>query len=96
MPSKYQATTLDFNFVMDKEVAYGETVENLKKIDTNLSYDISLKDIYTDNNLFSNKKSVTYTVKLWSDDHTLTGEEIEKFHKDFIQNAEIFGYKLRY
>ena len=95
MPSKYQATTLDFNFVMDENVIYADTIENLKNIATELSYEITLKDIYIDKNILGTKKCVTYTVKLWSDDHTLTGEEIEKFHADFIQNADRFGYKLK-
>ena len=93
--SKYQATTLDFNFVMDKNVVYADSVDNLKQIATNLNYEISLKDIYTDDALLLGKKCVTYTVKLWSNDHTLTGEEIENFHSAFIQNAKIFGYELR-
>ena len=95
MQSKYQATTLDFNFVMDKNVMYADSVENLKQIVTNLSYDITLKDIYQNAELLPNKKSVTYTVKLWSDTHTLLGEEIENFHNAFIQNAKLFGYELR-
>ena len=92
--SKYQATTLDFNFVMDKNVIYADSVENLSNLATNLCYEISLKDIYTSEEM-GGKKSVTYTVKLYSNDHTLTGEEIENFHSSFIQNAKVFGYELR-
>ena len=93
--SKYQATTLDFNFVMDENVVYADSVENLQRVATNLSYEIGLKDIYTGGILMRGKKSVTYSVKLWSDTHTLLGEEIENFHSAFIQNAKIFGYELR-
>ena len=95
MPSKYQATTLDFNFVMDKNVVYADSLDNLKRVATNLSYEISLKDIYQNAVTMPNKKSVTYSVKLWSDTHTLLGEEIENFHKAFIQNASVFGYELK-
>lgn len=94
MPSKFQATNLDFNFVMDKNVVYADSVENLKCIATNLSYTIELKDVYEGEEL-AGKKSITYAVKLWSDDHTLSGEEIENFHTSFIQNAKTFGYELR-
>lgn len=94
MPSKYQSTTLDFNFVMDKNVVYADSLENLQRVVTNLNYEISLKDIYQ-NPLMLNKKSVTYAVKIWSDDHTLSGEEIENFHSSFIQNASVFGYELK-
>ena len=95
MPSKYQATTLDFNFVMDKNVVYADSLDNLKRVATNLSYEISLKDIYQNAVTMPNKKSMTYSVKLWSDTHTLLGEEIENFHKAFIQNASLFGYELK-
>ncbi|HAJ78009.1 MAG TPA: hypothetical protein DCO89_02980 [Clostridiales bacterium] len=94
MPSKYQFTVLDFNFVMDKGVVYADSVENLQNIVTNLNYEISLKDIYESAEMLG-KKSMTYAVKLWSDDHTLSGEEIENFHSSFIQNAKNFGYELK-
>lgn len=94
MPSKYQATNLDFNFVMDKNVVYADSVDNLSRVATNLKYEIALKDIYQSADM-QGKKSMTYSVKLWSDDHTLSGEEIENFHSAFIQNAKIFGYELR-
>lgn len=95
MSSKYQATTLDFNFVMPKEIVYADAVENLKRVATTLQYDISLKDIYLDDENLAGKKSVTFAVKLWSNDHTLTSEEIDNFLSSFVQNAKIFGYELR-
>lgn len=93
--SKYQSTKLDFNFVMDKNIIYAESVENLSRIATNLEYKIDLKDIYLDEVNLPGKKSVTYTVTIFSYDHTLTSEEIDNFYNDFIQNASIFGYNLR-
>ncbi|MGN1212454.1 MAG: phenylalanine--tRNA ligase subunit beta [Christensenellales bacterium] len=93
--SKYQKTTLDFNFVMDKHIVYAETVENLSKVVTNLKYNINLKDIYVDEQNLAGKKCVTYTVTLFSDDHTLTSAEIDDFQNSFIQNANSFGYELR-
>lgn len=93
--TKYQATTLDFNFVVDKNAIYADTLDNLKRVATNLHYEISLKDIYQNQELLPNKKSITYSVKIWSDNHTLISEEIENFQNAFIQNAKIFGYELR-
>ena len=95
MPSKYQATTLDFNFVVDEKVVFADSLEDLKRVATNLCYEISLKDIYQNKITMPHKKSITYSVKIWSDTHTLLGEEIENFHKAFIQNASVFGYELR-
>ena len=95
MPSKYQVTSLDFNFVMSSNAIYADVLENLNRVATNLKYTVSLKDIYVDNENLAGKKSLTFGVKLWSDDHTLTSVEIENFHSSFIQNASIFGYELR-
>lgn len=92
--SKYQSTSLDFNFVMDNAVVYADSVENLSRIATPLKFAISLKDIYQSQDL-KGKKCVTYTVKICSEDHTLTSKEIEDFQQAFIQNANIFGYELR-
>ena len=95
MLSKYQKTTLDFNFVMDKNITYADSVENLKRISTPLKYEVALKDIYVDELNFAGKKCVTYSVVLYSDDHTLTSAEIDNFQKSFIANAKIYGYELR-
>jgi phenylalanyl-tRNA synthetase beta chain len=93
--SKYQRTTLDFNFVMESSTAYAESVENLSRYVSKLNYEITLKDIYFDEQNLIGKKCVTYTVVVSSDDHTLTGEEIDEFSQGFIQNAKIYGYELR-
>lgn len=95
MPSKYQVTSLDFNFVVPASAIYADMIENLNRVVTNLKYTIALKDIYVDEVNLAGKKSFTFAVKLWSDNHTLTSAEIEAFHTSFIQNAAIFGYELR-
>lgn len=93
--SKYQKTTLDFNLVMDKNVVYADSVDNLKRVVSHLDYKITLKDIYIDEQNLPGKKCVTYTVTLSSSDHTLTSEEINNFFDAFIQNAKVFGYELK-
>lgn len=95
LDSKYQKTTLDFNFVMDKNIVYADTVQNLTKVVTDLKYNITLKDIYIDEQNLAGKKCVTYTVELYSDNHTLTSAEIDNFLQSFINNAKLFGYELR-
>lgn len=93
--SKYQHTTLDFNLVMDQNVVYADSVDNLNRVVTNLNYNITLKDIYIDAENLPGKKCVTYTVTLFSDDHTMTSDEINNFFDAFIQNAKVFGYELK-
>ena len=90
--SKYQKSTLDFNFIISNEKLYGDIKEIANSIKTPLKYNVSLVDI------FDNKdgtKSYTLRYVLYALDHTLSGEEIENFHKSVIGVFEDNNIKLK-
>lgn len=94
--TKFQINSLDLNFVVSKDELYQNIIAILNSYKTNLDYTVSLVDVYEDNLLMPNKKSMTFNFEISSKDHTLSGEEIEKFQQDMIELAQNNGYKLRY
>ena len=55
----------------------------------------SLIDIYENKEVLGNKKSITLRYNLSSYDHTLTGEEIEKFRTEFVEFIKKAGLEIR-
>lgn len=90
--SKYQKSYLDFNFVIGEEKLYGDIKDIANKIKTDLKYTVSLVDIFDNQN---GTKSYTLRYVIYALDHTLSGEEIENFHKSVIENFNEHGISLK-
>ena len=54
-PSKYQCSKLDFNFVVDKDVACGQVEEYFKEFRCKFDVEFVLKDIYINEKEMPNK-----------------------------------------
>ncbi len=83
--SKYQSVEIDYNIVCDKSLIYADLQKMLSKFKSKNMLGYSLVDIYQNEQTLPGKKSVTLKFTLCSQDHTLSGEEIEKFRNDFIE-----------
>lgn len=85
--SKYPVSELDFNFLIDRNTLYSEIEKIAKSIKTNINYKVSLLDIFDNGD---NTISYTLHYVIGRDDRTMTGEEIDNFHKlvidTFAQN----------
>jgi phenylalanyl-tRNA synthetase beta subunit len=92
--SKYQQIDMDFNFLVAKDMPYGQFENILKKYRNKISNGFSLVDIYEDESLFG-KKSITIRYELGAYDHTLTSAEIDKFRSELIAHASKNGIILR-
>lgn len=93
--TKYQTNNLDFNFVVSKQEVFGNIEKYLKNFKSDLEFEMSLIDIYEDSVLLPNKRSYTFRFNVYSFDHTLTGEELDKFSNDLIEYAKQKDYILR-
>ena len=93
--SKYQAVEIDYNVLVDENMIYAELVKALSKFKSKIMSGYSLVDIYENKEVLGNKKSVTLRFNLSSFDHTLTGEEIEKFRADFVEYITRNGLEIR-
>lgn len=90
--SKYPTTKLDFNFIIPKEKFYRDINACATSIETDLNYNVTLLDIYTNSD---GTKSYTLHYEVNSLDRTLNSEDIEKFHKTVISNFAKQGYELK-
>lgn len=92
--SKYQQVEMDFNFLVPSSVTYGEFESIMGKYRNKISNGFSFVDLYEDKSL-GDRKSITIRYELGSMDHTLTGEEIEKFRAELIAHASKNNIILR-
>ena len=95
MISKYQASDLDFNFVMSKDRVYGELESALNEFRCNYLLEIKLKDIYINQEALPDKISYTMAIKVTPKDRTLEASDIEKFSKRLIDHMASFDIVLR-
>ena len=80
---------------VDENLKYVELTQKLAKFKTKILTGYELVDIYQNKEVLGNKKSVTLRFNLSSMDHTLSGEEIEAFRKDFEEYVRRAGLELR-
>lgn len=76
--SKYPVSELDFNFLINKNMNYSEIEKIANSINSDINYKVSLLDIFDNNNDYL---SYTLHYVIGRADRTLSGEEIENFHK---------------
>ena len=93
--SKYQSVEIDYNILVDENMVYAELVNKLSKFKSKIMTGYSLVDIYENKNVLGDKKSVTLRFGLASMDHTLSGEEIDNFRKDFEEYIKKVGLEVR-
>ena len=76
--SPYQGVTRDFAFVVKKDVKAEAIVRTIQKVDKGLITDIQIFDVYTDDKIGENHKSIAVEVKLEPTKATLTDAEINE------------------
>ena len=89
--SKFPTTKLDFNFLIPKNSLYKDIINYAKSIDTKLNYNVSLLDIYEN----QDSKSYTLHYEVNSLERTLTSEDIENFHKAVIDKFKKNNIELK-
>lgn len=96
-PLKYPKIIRDFAFIMDKSVKYLDVKDFIKKKSSNLLKGISVFDIFENDSLGENKKSIAFTLEFFDENRTLTEEEVEKDFNNLITlitkefNAQLRG-----
>jgi phenylalanyl-tRNA synthetase beta chain len=88
--------TRDFAFIVGKDVAVGDLLKNVSAVDKTLISGVNLFDIYQDEKLGEDKKSIALSIQIQPLDKTLTGEEIEALSQKVIKIvSDKFGGELR-
>ena len=94
--AKYPAVERDIAMVIDEDVEVGNIEKAIQKHGKKILEEIELFDVYRDEKLGENKKSVAYSLKFRSKDRTLTDEEINKAMEEIVKELESsLGAELR-
>lgn len=94
--SDFLPVNRDFAFVLEAEMPVGDLLKTVVNVDKNLITAVNLFDIYHDQKLGDNKKSIAFSIQIQPQEKTLTGEEIEAISLKVIQAvSEKFGGVLR-
>ena len=94
VPSEYQSSHLDLNFVVPQDAAYAEVVRALSRIRSKLLVGYKLVEVF-ESPLLLGKKSMLFRFEINGKDHSLTSAEIDGFINDVIGLMEKAGYPLK-
>lgn len=94
--SKYPEISKDLAFAVDKNITSSEIEKVIKKAGGRLLNHIELFDVYTGENIDSNKKSLAFNLTFMDENRTLTDEEVMQVFNSIIEKVESsFHAKLR-
>jgi phenylalanyl-tRNA synthetase beta chain len=94
--SDFLPVNRDFAFVLEASTPVGDLLKTVANVDKNLITEVNLFDIYQDQKLGENKKSIAFSIQIQPIEKTLTGEEIEVICQKVIQAiGEKFAGVLR-
>ena len=85
---KYPAVERDIAIVVDEEIEVGQIEKIITKKAKKLLESLKLFDIYRDEKLGTNKKSVAYALAFRDKNKTLSDDEINKIMEDIISQLE--------
>ena len=93
---KYPIVKKDIAFIVDKNITVGEVLAQIKKTGGKMLKNIELFDIYTGENVDSNKKSLAFALYFQDDSKTLTEEEVMQNFNNIIKKVtEVIPATLR-
>jgi phenylalanyl-tRNA synthetase beta chain len=94
--SDYQSVTRDFAFIFNIESAADDIIKTIANIDKKLIKNVEIFDIFTNDVIGIDKKSMTISVVMQSQDRTLIDDEIDNLYKNIIQTiSSKFNTELR-
>ncbi|MFA3782089.1 phenylalanine--tRNA ligase subunit beta [Melioribacteraceae bacterium 4301-Me] len=85
---KFPKVYRDFAFILDRTVTFEEVVKVIKESSSNLLHNIKLFDIFQSDSLGKGKKSLAFQLEYYSENRTLTEEEVDKDFWEAIKAVE--------
>ena len=83
--SQFPSVEHDLAIVVDDDVTCEDLERRLRSAGGKLLVDVRLFDVYRDaERVGEGKKSMAFALTYRSDDHTLTGEEVERAHQKVV------------
>ena len=84
-PLKYPKIVRDFAFVLDKSVQYLDVKNFIFQKGSGLLKDVQIFDVFENESLGADKKSLAFTLEFYAEDRTLTEDEVEKDFTNLIK-----------
>lgn len=94
-PSQFPQDQVDISLVMEREAATEPYAQLVSKLNISEIQSVWVHDIYTGQNISTDKKSVTYRVALMNYKETFTQNAIKEITDKLISLAKDNGYQLR-
>ncbi len=95
-PSIYPKITRDLNFVLDSAISAESIIGTIRNIDQKLIKSVQPVDIYQDESLGNEKKSILFQIVFQDDSKTLEDKHVYPIINEIINNVESqFNAKLR-
>lgn len=85
---KYPKVSRDFAFVFDKNISSKEIIQAIKDSCSQLLKNVKLFDIFESESLGENKISMAFELEFYSNERTLTEEEVDKDFRTAIENIK--------
>ena len=85
---KYPGMEKDMAFVLDKEITAGEVMATIKKAGGRLLDSVTVFDVYTGENVASDKKSIAFSLNFMDATRTLTEEEVMTVFNNIIDKVK--------
>ncbi|HEY4643628.1 MAG TPA: phenylalanine--tRNA ligase subunit beta [Bacteroidota bacterium] len=93
---KFPGVARDLAFIVDRSTAVEKLKKHVERSGGELLRFVRLFDVYTGENISSDKKSVAYSLEFRSDERTLKEEEVEGIIGEIVREmATAFGAELR-
>jgi len=86
--SKFPTIKRDLALIVNNEVHYSDISELLKKFGGKTLKEISLFDIYSDEKIGTNKKSIAVSMEFQSEEKTMTDDEVNNLVEKLIKNIK--------
>ena len=94
--AKFPAVERDIAMLIDENIEVGNIEKVIQKKGKKILEEITLFDVYRNEKLGENKKSVAYSLKFRSKDRTLTDDEINEAMEEIVKELEnSLGAELR-
>ncbi|MFZ1460751.1 MAG: phenylalanine--tRNA ligase subunit beta [Ignavibacteria bacterium] len=86
--SKFPSVKRDIAIVVEKNISYDDIRSSMQKSGGRILREVELFDLYEDDKLGENKKSLAFSLEFVSDEKTMTDEETKKIMDKIINNLE--------
>jgi phenylalanyl-tRNA synthetase beta chain len=86
--NKFPKVFRDFAFIFDKTVKYSDVKEHIKENGSDILKTVELFDLFESDKLGEGKKSMAFSLEYYSNERTLTEEEVEMDFTNLIKKVE--------